>query len=95
MEVVMVEFAAGSDQVDDCVAALTELMNSLVAEQSEFHGATIHVEESTGTVLNVMRWNRAQDFITFRDTNQDIIGPAIGRFNPKPRVLKVVAEIAG
>ena len=94
MEVVMVEFAAGSDHVGACVAALKDLMTTLVAKQPQFHGATIHVEESTGTVINVMRWDRAKDFIIFRDSNQDIIGPAIGRFKPKPRVLTIAAEIA-
>lgn len=93
MEVVMVEFAAGSDQIDDCVAALTELMNALVAKQEQFHGATIHVEESTGKVINIMRWDRAQDFIDFRDSNQNIIGPAIGRFGPEGRMLKIATEI--
>jgi hypothetical protein len=93
MEVVMVEFAVGSDQVAECVKALTELMNSQVAGQEKFHGATIHVEESTGKVINIMRWDRAQDFIDFRDANQDIIGPAIGRFNPEGRMLKIATEI--
>lgn len=93
MEVVMVEFEVGSDQVEDCAAALKELMNSLVAKQKQFHGATIHVEEATGTVINIMQWDRAQDFIDFRDANQDTIGPAIGRFRPKGRMLKIAGEI--
>jgi hypothetical protein len=93
MEVVMVEFAAGFDQVEECVEALTGLMRTLVAGQPRFHGATIHVEESTGTVINVMQWDRAQDFIDFRDANQDVIGPAIGRFGPKGRMLKIATEI--
>ena len=94
MQIVMVEFAVGEDRVDTCVEALTELMNGFVAQQPAFHGATIHVEKSTGTVINHMRWNTHRDFIDFRDSNAERIGAALGEFGPRGRMLDVVAEIA-
>ncbi len=53
----MVEFAVGPERVDACVEALKGISGTLVAAQPEFHGATIHVEKATGTVINCMRWN--------------------------------------
>tara|TARA_A100001037_G_scaffold221557_1_gene199391 strand:- start:2444 stop:2602 length:159 start_codon:yes stop_codon:yes gene_type:complete len=52
MQIVMVEFAVGPDRVDACVGALKALTGSLVAPHPKFHGATLHVEKATGTVLN-------------------------------------------
>jgi hypothetical protein len=52
MQVIMVEFAVGTDQADACVAALKGITSTLVAAQPQFHGATVHVEHATGTVLN-------------------------------------------
>jgi hypothetical protein len=43
MEIVMVEFAVGTETIPECVAALNELMDAVVAKQPKFHGATIHV----------------------------------------------------
>ena len=94
MEIVMVEFAVGDELVGECVAALNELMHSVVATQAQFHGATIHIEEATGTVINVMKWNKASDFVSFRDSNQDIIAPVLGKFAPKGRLLKIAIEVA-
>lgn len=90
----MVEFEVGTEKVAECVAALSELMTTVVAKQAHFHGATIHVEESAGTVINVMKWDKASDFVEFRDSNQEIIAPALGRFGPKSRMLKVAMEIS-
>lgn len=94
METVLVEFEVGPERTDACVAALTALMQSVVSKQPAFHGATIHVETATGTVINVMRWDRAADFVAFRDSNSDVIGPAIGQFQPRGRMLTIAAEIA-
>lgn len=93
MQIVMVEFAVGEERVDACIAALSELMNGFVAKQPTFHGATIHVEKSAGTVVNYMRWDTHQAFIDFRDSNAGRIGAALGEFGPQGRMLDVVAEI--
>ena len=93
MEVVMVEFENSPNDTQGCVAALQELMSTVVAKQPEFHGATVHVEEGTGTVINVMRWTKASDFVAFRDSNQDIIAPALGKYGPKGRMLKIAFEL--
>lgn len=93
MQIVMVEFAVGSERVDACVAALKQITGTLVAAQPEFHGATIHVEKATGTVLNYMRWDTHQHFIDFRDGNAEKIGEVLGEFGPQGRMLDVVAEI--
>lgn len=93
MEIVMVEFEVGTDTIVECVAALNELMDAVVVKQPKFHGATIHVEESTGTVINIMKWDKAADFVEFRDANQDVIAPVLGKFGPKGRMLKVAVEI--
>jgi len=93
MQVVMVEFAVGPERVDACVTALKEITGTLVAAQPEFHGATVHVEHATGTVLNYMRWDTHQHFIDFRDGNAEQIGQVLGEFGPQGRMLDVVAEI--
>jgi hypothetical protein len=93
MQIVMVEFAAGPERVDACIAALKHITGTLVAAQPEFHGATVHVEHATGTVLNYMRWDTHQHFITFRDSNAEKISAVLGEFGPKGRMLDVVAEI--
>ncbi|MBT3399843.1 MAG: hypothetical protein HOL07_16880 [Rhodospirillaceae bacterium] len=93
MQIVMVEFAVGPERVDACVAALKAITGTLVAAQPEFHGATIHVEAATGTVLNYMRWDTHQHFIDFRDSNAEKIGEVLGEFGPKGRMLDMVAEI--
>ena len=93
IEIVMVEFEVGLDTIAECVAALNELMDAVVAQQPKFHGATIHVEESTGTVINIMKWDKASDFVEFRDSNQDIIAPVLRKFGPKGRMLKIAVEI--
>ena len=89
----MVEFVVGPELTDECASALQELMTTVVAKQPKFHGATIHKEESSGTVINIMKWDRAVDFVEFRDSNRAIIGPAIGKYGPKGRMLKIVVEI--
>ena len=89
MEAVIVEFEVGPEKVDACVAALTELTDSLVSKQAAFHGNTILVEHETGTVANMMLWDKASDFISFRDNNAETIGPALGQFGPKPRFYHV------
>jgi hypothetical protein len=94
VEVVIVEFAVGPDLADECASALRELMTTVVAKQEKFHGATIHKEKATGTVVNVMRWDRAADFVEFRDSNQAIIGPVLNKYGPKGRMFQIVAEIA-
>jgi hypothetical protein len=93
MDVVMVEFPVGSDKTDECVAALNELMTSVVAKQTKFHGATICVEAASGSVFNAMRWETTADFIEFRDSHQDVIQPALAKFNPKPHMLSIACEI--
>ena len=93
MEVVMVEFAVGKGQVKNCVDALVNLMNTLVADQANFHGATIYIEEDTGFVINAMKWDTHKDFLEFRDANLNVIGSAIGKFSPRPRWLLIEKEI--
>ncbi len=93
MEIVMVEFSVGKESTTACVSALTNLMTSVVAKQPKFHGATVHIETATGTVFNIMQWERASDFIEFRDSNQDLIGPVLGKFNPNGRFLTIAGEI--
>lgn len=93
MELVMVEFDAGKEQAKGCIEALQNLMSVLVAEQKHFHGSTIYLEEHTGIVINAMKWDSHKDFIEFRDANINIIGTAIGKFNPNPRWLKITHEI--
>ena len=89
----MVEFAVGPGLTDECASALRELMTTIVAKQPRFHGATIHKEESTGTVVNIMKWDKAADFVDFRDSNQAIIGPVLGKYGPRGRMLQIVVEI--
>ena len=89
----MVEFENSPGDIEGCVAALKELMSTVVSKQPEFHGATIHIEESTGTVINIMRWTKATDFVAFRDSNQDIIAPALGKYGPKGRMLQIALEL--
>ena len=93
MEIVMVEFEVGVKTVPACVAALNELMETVVSKQKHFHGGTIHIEESTGTVINIMKWDKASDFVEFRESNQDIIAPVLGHFGPKGRLLKIAVEV--
>lgn len=92
MEAVVVEFEVGTERVSACVAALTQITDSLVSKQAEFHGNTILVDDDSGTVANMMLWDKASDFIAFRDNNADIIGPALGHFGPKPRFYKVAYQ---
>jgi hypothetical protein len=40
-----------------------------------------------------MKWDNAADFVEFRDSNQDIIAPVLGKFGPKGRMLKIAVEI--
>lgn len=93
MQIVMVEFAVGTDQVDACVAAVEKITRECVAQQHAFHGATVHCERATGTVWNVMTWDTHQDFIDFRDGNADTILPALGEFGPKGHMLDIEAVI--
>lgn len=93
MQIVMVEFAVGTDKVDACLAALKGITGTLVAAQPQFHGATVHVEHATGTVINYMLWDTHEDFINFRDSNAERIGEVLGEYGPKGRMLDVVAEI--
>ncbi|MEK9966996.1 MAG: antibiotic biosynthesis monooxygenase [Rhodospirillaceae bacterium] len=93
MQIVMVEFAVGPERVEACVEALKGITGTLVAAQPEFHGATIHVENAAGTVINYMRWDTRQHFIDFRDSNAEKIGKVLGEFGPMGRMLDVVAEI--
>ena len=93
MEVVIVEFAVGPELTDECANALKELVTSVVAREPRFHGATIHKEDSTGTVINIMKWDEAADFVKFRDSNQEIVGPIVGKYGPEGRMLKIVVEI--
>ena len=92
MEAVVVEFEVGKDLVDECVTALRELTDNLVCKQEAYHGHTLLVEHDTGVVANVMLWEKASDFIRFRDANRSIIGAAIGHFGPKPRFFDVARE---
>lgn len=93
MEIVMVEFEVGSARVAACVAALTGLMETVVSTQKKFHGATIHIEESTGTVINIMKWVKASDFVAFRDLNREMTASVLGQFGPQARELKIAVEI--
>jgi len=93
MQVAMVEFAVGPDRVDACVEALKGITGTLVAAQPQFHGATVHVEKATGTVINYMLWETHEDFINFRDSNAEKIGEVLGEFGPKGRMIDIVAEI--
>ena len=93
MEAVLVEFDVDHNNATECVEALTELMRSFVSKQPKFHSGTIHIEPSTGKVLNYMIWESAADFIAFRDKNLDTIGPAIGRFSPQGRMLEIANRI--
>lgn len=93
MQIVLVEFAVGEDRIDACVEVLKDITGTLVAAQPQFHGATLHVERATGTVLNRMVWDSHEDFIRFRDSNAERIGEVLGEFGPKGRMLDVVAEI--
>ena len=68
-------------------------MRDFVAEQPAFHGATIHRENATGTVLNYMRWDSHQAFVDFRDSNAERIGAVLGEFGPNGRMLDIVATI--
>lgn len=89
----MVEFSVGADRVDACIAALETLMRDFVALQDTFHGAVIHREDATGTVINYMRWDSHQAFIDFRDSNLARIGASLGEFGPRGRMLDIVTEI--
>ncbi|MBO6783259.1 MAG: antibiotic biosynthesis monooxygenase [Alphaproteobacteria bacterium] len=93
MQIVMVEFHVGKDRVDACVEALKGITGTLVAEQPEFHGATLHVEKDAGVVINRMIWDSHEAFIDFRDSNAEKIGEVLGEFSPQGRMLEVVAEI--
>ncbi|MEM7543649.1 MAG: hypothetical protein AAF384_18980 [Pseudomonadota bacterium] len=95
MEVVLVEFPVGEDAVDDCVAALKQITKDLVMKQPEFFGNTICIERATGTVFNAMRWESADAFVKFRDSNHDQIGPVLCKFNPKPHMLEIAGEYKG
>ena len=92
METVIVEFNVGEQNVDACVSALQDLTDSLVSKQANYHGHTLIVEQGTGTVANIMLWDKATDFIAFRDANRSTIGAAIGQFGPKPRFFDVARE---
>lgn len=93
MDAVLVEFAVGKDRTEECRQAVAELTRSFVALQPAFHGATIHVEEETGTVWNLMHWDTYQDFIAFRDGNADRIGTAVGQYGPKGRMLTIADRV--
>ncbi len=93
MQIVMVEFAVGPSRVDACVAAVKEATSTLVAPQAAFHGATIHREDATGTVWNVMRWDSHQAFIDFRDSNAERIGALLGEFSPNGHMLDIAASV--
>ncbi len=93
MQIVMVEFAVGSERTKKCLEALENLMRSVVSKQPTFHEATIHEEKATGTVWNMMKWDTHQDFIKFRDGNAELIGQALGEFAPLGRMLDVAATI--
>lgn len=93
MQIVMVEFAVGADRVAECATAVADITKSLVAKQPAFQGSVIHKEEATGTVWNIMRWDSHQDFITFRDSNAEQIGAALGAFGPKGHLLDIAATV--
>lgn len=92
MEMVIVEFNVGEENVEACISALTDLTDTLVSKQANYHGHTLAVEQGTGTVANIMLWDKATDFIAFRDANRSTIGAAIGHFGPKPRFFDVARE---
>ena len=94
MDIVLVEFAVGPENTEACATAVEKLTREFVARQPAFHGATIHIEKQTGTVWNYMKWDTCQDFITFRDSNMDRIGPALGEFGPAGKMLTIAAEVA-
>ena len=89
----MVEFAVGPDRVDACIAAVAEVTTSLAATQPAFHGATIHREDESGTIWNVMRWDSHRAFIEFRDSNAERIGAALGEFQPRGHMLDIAAVV--
>ena len=93
MEVVIVEFENSASDTEGCVAALNQLMTEVVSKQPAFISARVHVEQSSGVVVNVMHWQRAADFFAFRDANGDIIGPALGKYGPKGRAFNVAFEL--
>lgn len=93
MQIVLVEFAVGVERADACLAAVEKITREFVALQPTFHGATIHSEQATGTVWNMMTWDTHQDFIDFRDGNADRIGAALGEFGPAGRMLDVVTTV--
>ena len=93
MDLVIVEFKASGDRSDECVAALESLTEYLVSKQPAFRGTTIVVDTADGTVMNLMQWDSAADFVAFRDANQDVIGPALGQFGPTPRFTTIAATL--
>jgi len=93
MQIVLVEFAVGTEKTSACLSAIENLMRTEVAKQPAFHGATVHEEKATGTVWNLMRWDTHQDFIDFRDGNPELIGAALGEFGPQGRMLDVAFTI--
>lgn len=93
MQIVMVEFAVGSDRVDACVDAVKVATKTLVAPHPAFHGSTIHREDATGTVWNVMRWDSHQAFIDFRDSNAERISELLGEFAPHGHMLDIAAVV--
>lgn len=93
VQTVMVEFAVGPDRVEACLVALEKITGEFVAKQPAFHSATLHREDATGTVWNVMVWDSHQDFIDFRDGNAARIGAALGEFGPAGHMLDVVTVI--
>ncbi len=93
MQIVMVEFAVGTDRVEACAAAVEQATKTLVAPQPAFRGSTIHREDATGTIWNVMRWDSHQAFIEFRDANAERIAALLGEFGPTGHMLDVVAAV--
>lgn len=94
MDVVMVEFDTTPENAAECVAAIREITTSLMSKHNRFHGTSVHIETGSGKVINAMRWDKAQDFIDFRDANQAQIGPALGQFKPSPRFFHLEEEIS-
>lgn len=93
MQVVLVEFAVGTERTAACLQALEELMRTEVIKQPAFHEATVHEEKATGTVWNMMLWDSHADFINFRDSNPELIGRYLGEFGPQGRMLDIATVI--